>query len=369
MKIVCKKYNLLKGLNIVSKAVPAKTTMSILQCILVDCTKGNIRLIANDTEIGIETIVEGEILEKGVVALDAKIFFEIIRKLPEDDVDITTDASYKTTIKCMNSKFNILGKSGDEFSYLPEIDRSDYITISQLTLREVIRQTIFSVSANDTNKIMTGIFFEIKNDRLRIISLDGHRISIRMLTIKEETDEKKVIIPSKTLNEISKIVTGESEDTVNIYFTDKYVTFEFDDTIVLSRIIEGEYFDVDRMLINDFSTKVRINKKDFIDCIERSTLMVKEGDKKPVIFVVNNDTIELKINSTIGSMNEFVDIDLEGDNITIGFNPRFLLDALRVIDDDEIDIYLNGSRSPGIIKDINESYIYLVLPININTVD
>ena len=123
------------------------------------------------------------------------------------------------------------------------------------------------------------------------------------------------------------------------------------------------------MLINDFSTKVRINKKDFIDCIERSTLMVKEGDKKPVIFVVNNDTIELKINSTIGSMNEFVDIDLEGDNITIGFNPRFLLDALRVIDDDEIDIYLNGSRSPGIIKDINESYIYLVLPININTVD
>ena len=369
MKIVCKKYNLLKGLNIVSKAVPAKTTMSILQCILVDCTKGNIRLIANDTEMGIETIVEGDILEKGVVALDAKMFLDITRKLPDSDITIETDQSYKTSIKCNKSNFNILGKSGDEFSYLPEVDRNDYITISQLTLKNLVRQTSFSVSSNDVNKIMTGIYFEIKEDKLRVISLDGHRISIRNIILKEETDDKKVIIPSKTLDEIAKIITGESEDMVNIYFTDKYVTFEFDDTIVLSRIIEGDYFDVDRMLINDFSTKVSIDKKEFVECIERSTLLVNEGDKKPVIFVIKNNAIELKIKSTMGSMNESIDVDIEGDDLMIGFNPRFLLDALKVIDDDVIDIYLNGSRSPGIIKDIDVSYIYLILPININTVD
>ena len=283
MKIVCKKYNLLKGLNIVSKAVPAKTTMSILQCILVDCTKGNIRLIANDTEMGIETIVEGDILEKGVVALDAKMFLDITRKLPDSDITIETDQSYKTSIKCNKSNFNILGKSGDEFSYLPEVDRNDYITISQLTLKNLVRQTSFSVSSNDVNKIMTGIYFEIKGDNLRVISLDGHRISIRNIILKEETDDKKVIIPSKTLDEIAKIITGESEDEVNIYFTDKYVTFEFDDTIVLSRIIEGEYFDVDRMLINDFSTKISIDKKEFVECIERSKLLVNEGDKKEIM--------------------------------------------------------------------------------------
>ena len=369
MKIVCKKYNLLKGLNIVSKAVPAKTTMSILQCILVDCTKGNIRLIANDTEMGIETIVEGDILEKGVVALDAKMFLDITRKLPDSDITIETDQSYKTSIKCNKSNFNILGKSGDEFSYLPEVDRNDYITISQLTLKNLVRQTSFSVSSNDVNKIMTGIYFEIKEDKLRVISLDGHRISIRNIILKEETDDKKVIIPSKTLDEIAKIITGESEDEVNIYFTDKYVTFEFDDTIVLSRIIEGEYFDVDRMLINDFSTKISIDKKEFVECIERSTLLVNEGDKKPVIFAIKGNTIELRIKSTMGSMNESIDIDIEGDDLTIGFNPRFMLDALKVIDDDVIDIYLNGSRSPGIIKDIDVNYIYLILPININTVD
>ena len=216
---------------------------------------------------------------------------------------------------------------------------------------------------------MTGIYFEIKEDKLRVISLDGHRISIRNIILKEETDDKKVIIPSKTLDEIAKIITGESEDMVNIYFTDKYVTFEFDDTIVLSRIIEGDYFDVDRMLINDFSTKVSIDKKEFVECIERSTLLVNEGDKKPVIFVIKNNAIELKIKSTMGSMNESIDVDIEGDDLMIGFNPRFLLDALKVIDDDVIDIYLNGSRSPGIIKDIDVSYIYLILPININTVD
>ena len=161
MKLVCSKSNLLNGVQIVSKAVPNKTTMSILECILIDASGGEIKLTANDMELGIETIIEGDIQEKGIIALDAKIFLEIVRKLPDNDIKIETDSNYKTTITCEKSKFNIIGKSGEDFSYLPQIEKSESLVISQFTLKEVVRQTIFSIADNDNNKLMTGEFFSI----------------------------------------------------------------------------------------------------------------------------------------------------------------------------------------------------------------
>ena len=184
MKIICSKSNLLNGVNTVAKAVPSKTTMSILECILIDTTKGNITLTANDMELGIETVIEGEIIEKGIIALDAKIFLEMVRKLPDNDVTIQTDPSYKTTITCEKAKFNIVGKSGEDFSYLPQIERSESICLSQFSLKEAVRQTIFSIADNGTNKILTGEFFEIKENILKIVSSDGLRISLRRINLK-----------------------------------------------------------------------------------------------------------------------------------------------------------------------------------------
>lgn len=374
MKIKCRKQNLLNGLRTVSRAVPSKTTMSILQCILVDCSRGNIRLIANDNELGIETIVEGEILEKGIIALDAKILVDIVSKLPDNDILISCDENYITNITCEKSRFNIVGKSGDEFAYLPEIKRENKIVLSQFTLREVIRQTIFSIAANENNKVMTGELFDIRDGYIRVIALDGHRISIRNIELRDGSDTeglsiKKIIIPGKTLGEISKIITGDSDDDVNIYISDRNVVFEFDDTIVLSRLIEGEYFNVDQMISNDYSTKVTVNKREFTECIDRASLLVKEGDKKPIIVNVRDDEIEIKINSTIGSLNEVIDIGRDGKDMRIGFNPKFLIDVLRVIDDDVVDLYLLSPKSPCIIRDEDGTFIYLVLPVNINTVD
>ena len=181
MKLVCSKSALLSGVQIVSKAVPNKTTMSILECILVDASRGVITLTANDMELGIETTIEGNIIEKGIIALDAKIFLEIVRKLPDNDITIETDNNYKTTITCEKAKFNIIGKSGDDFSYLPAVEKEESISISQFTLKEVVRQTIFSISDNDNNKLMTGELFDIKGNELKVVSLDGHRISIRRI--------------------------------------------------------------------------------------------------------------------------------------------------------------------------------------------
>ncbi len=364
MKLICPKNNLLKSVNIVLKAIPGKTTMPILECILIDASTNCIKFTANDMELGIETIVDGTVLEKGIVAIDAKIFSDIIRKLPDNDVTIETDANLTTTITCEKAKFSISGQSGEEFSYLPFVERDHHITVSQFTLKEVIRQTIFSIAANETNKMMTGELFEVKGNILRVVSLDGHRISIRKIELKEEYTDIKVVVPGKTLIEISKILSGETEDEVNIFFTKNHIVFEFDDTVVVSRLLEGEYFRIDQMLSSDYETKIQVNKKELLDCIDRATLLVKESDKKPIILSITDDNIELKIQSQIGSMDEDIDIEKDGKDIMIGFNPRFLIDALRVIDDETVDIYLMNPKAPCFIRDEQQSYIYLILPVN-----
>ncbi len=366
MKLICSKSNLLHGVNIVSKAVPTRTTMAILECILIDASANEIKLTANDMELGIETKIEGEIAERGVIALDAKIFSEIVRKLPDSDVVIETDASFKTTITCEKAKFNIVGKSGDDFSYIPYIERNEAITLSQFTLKEVIRQTIFSIADNDNNKLMTGELFEIEENHLKVVSLDGHRISIRNIELKNNYEHKKVVVPGKTLQEVSKILPGSAEEDVNMFLTDNHIVFEFDNTTVVSRLIEGEYFKIEQMLSSDYETKVKINKRELLDCIDRATLLVKEGDKKPIIMNVTDGNMELKINSFIGSMNEDIDIVKEGKDILIGFNPKFFIDALRVIDEEEVSLYMVNPKAPCFIKDDEGKFIYLILPVNFN---
>ena len=366
MKIICKKADLLQGVNTVLKAVPGKTTMPILECILIDTTEGLIKLTANDMELGIETVVDGDVLDKGKIALEAKLFSEIVRKLPDSEVSIETDENYKAFIRCEKAKFHIAGKSGEDFAYLPEIEKSSFVSLSQFSLKEIIRQTIFSIADNESNKLMTGELFEINGSEFKVVSLDGHRISIRKIQLKEEYHPIKVVVPGKTLNEVSKILSGGTEDYVNLFFTERHIVFEFDKTVVVSRLIEGEYFRINQMLSSDYETKISINKKELQNCIERASLLIREGEKKPIIINIGDESLELKINSVIGSMNEDIDITKEGKDIMIGFNPKFILDALRVIDDETIDIYLVNPKAPCFIRNEEQSYIYLILPVNFN---
>lgn len=346
------------------KAVPTRTTMNILECILIDATTNEIKFTGNDMELGIETIVEGEIIEKGKVAIDAKLFSEIVRKLPDNDITLTTDSNNNALITCEKSKFNIAGKSGDDFSYLPAIIKDKMITLSQFQLKEVINQTIFSIAINDNNKMMTGELFEVNEGTLKVVGLDGHRIAIRNIKLEGRADDVRVVITGKTLQEISKILNADAESFVNIYFTNNHVLFEFDQTHVVSRLIEGDYFKISQMLSNDYETKVSINKKEFLDSIDRANLLIREGDKKPIIINILNGLLQVNVNSAIGALNEDIDIDKEGKDIMIGFNPKFLMDALRVIDDENVTIYLVNHKSPCFIRDKEENYIYLILPVN-----
>ena len=367
MKITCSKDELLKGVTIVSKAVPTRTTMAILECILIDASGIEIKMTANDMEIGIETIIEGTIEEKGIIAVDARFFSNIIRKCPESDIRITSDEKFHTNISSQKFNIDIIGKPGEDFYNIPVIPRNEPLRISQFTLRELIRQTTFTISETNTNnRMMTGELMEIKGDTLKAVALEPVRISIRNIKLKESYPDQKVIVPGKTLNEIEKILTGNVDDMVEIFFTDNYIIFEFEKTTVISRLIDGEFFKIDHMFSTDYETKVKVNKKQLLEGIDRATLMIdKDVEKKPFVMDIKDGSMILRANSSQGNMYDEADIEKDGKDLVISFNPKLFMDALKVIDDEEVNLYMVNHRSPCFIRDDEGSYIYVILPVNL----
>lgn len=357
MKISCSKDSLANAVAMVSKAVPSKTAMSIFQCVLIVAENGEIKLMSNNTELGIRTFVEGEIRENGIIAVDAKIFENIVRHLPEGEVAIES-SDCKASIKCASSRFNLPGRSGDDFPYIPEIEEDDSIEVSQL--KEVIGQTIFSASTSETNKMMMGILFELREGRIRVAALDGHRIAVRSIAVKTPSS-RNLVIPGRTLVEISKILSGEK--AVRISYNDKNIIFEFDQTLVYSRLMEGDYFNIDQMISGGYETMVTISRKSLIDMIERAIPLVREGDKKPIILNITDGELEMGIKTAMGSMDESIAVKKTGSDLKIGFNPRFILDALRAIEDEDVTMYLTNAKSPCYIRD-NDKYNYVILPVN-----
>lgn len=365
MKISCSQSALLNSVNTVSKAVPSKTPMPILECILIKAENGSLKLTASNMELGIETIVsEGMIEEEGYVALDAKLFSDMIRNLSQDTVFLESDDQYHTVIRCGKAEYKIIGKSGQDFPKLPIVKLDDPVVIRQLSLKNIIQQTSFAAAVNEANKMMTGVYLEIHGNMMKMIALDGHRISIRVLQLSQPYPDHKVVIPGKSLNEINKNLTSEINNEAAIYFTDNQMIVDVENTTMVVRLIEGEYFNYKQMIRENYGTKLNVNRKELMEGINRATLLVKEGEKKPVIMNVTNDQIELIGNSAVGSMKEEIQALKEGNDLMIGFNPKFLLDALRVIDDEEITMYLMDSKSPVFIKNDDETYNYIILPVN-----
>lgn len=366
MKFTCTKSDFNNGINIALKAVPGKTTMPILGYVVIEAKDDYIKMTTNDMQLGIETKVPAQVQEPGVILMNAKMISEYVRRLPDDDINFEVDEENNILLFCGRSKFSIPGMDNDEFPKLPNIEVDSKIEISQFTLREMIQQTIFSISDNESNKILTGELFEINGDEFKIASLDLVRVSIRKVHLKESYDHIKVVIPGKTLNEISKILNGGTDDMITISFSKNHVLFEFNDTLVISRLIEGNFYNIDQMLKNNYETKVKINKKDFYGCIDRATLLLREAEKKPVILNIHDGEMKMEMNTKIGSMDEEVMIEKEGKDLTIAFNPKYIIDVLKVIEDEDVYLYLFNANAPCFIKNNEESYIYLILPVNMN---
>ena len=364
MKVICNQSELIGSLNIALRAVASNTSLPILECFLLEAKDSQLTITTNDMEIAIETKLLCRVDNPGKIAVNAKIFADITRKLPEDVVFIETDENCIMYITCGKAKFKISCIPGDDFPPLPKYEKVNGVTISQYTLKDMISKTIFAISSNENNAIMTGESFEISGSNLRVIALDGHRISIRNIEMNGEYEECHAIIPGKTLNEISKILSGNIDEQVNMYFMDRQVVFEFDHTVVLSRLIEGKYYNVNPMINSDYTTKVIVNKKELTDCIDRAILLVKESEKRPVIIDIRDGVMALNMNSTLGTMDEEITAMKEGNDLTIGFNPKFLMDALRAIEDEDITLYMTTAKQPCFLRDAYDSYIYLILPVN-----
>ena len=364
MKFVAARDDLIRRINIAMRAVPVRTTMPILEYILVQASERGIIFTTNDMELGVETHVEGRVEEPGTVAIHARTFSDIVRKLPDEDVFISVDDNYAITLRCGKSCFTLMGMDGADFTYLPQVEREDSISMSQFTLRQVIQQTIFSIAANENNPLMTGELFEINENGLRVASLDGHRISMRYVQLAGDYSPRRVVVPGKALQEISRILSGEVDDIVTIFFAANHIIFEIEGTMVVSRLIGGDYFDVDKMISRNYETKISISRLALMESLDRAMLFIREGDKKPIIFDFRERVMNISIDSQIGSMNEDVDIEKDGKDIMISFNAKFLMDALKAIDDETVHLYLMNPKYPGFLQDDKGTYTYLIMPVN-----
>lgn len=358
MELKISKDQLSWAVNASLKAVPSKSNMPIMECILITAQDDEICFTANNTELGVEAYPQGEVVEGGCVALDAKMFAPVVSKLPDGDISLKTNGE-SVLVKCGRSKFTLAGRDGSEFPIIDTIERENKIMLGQSELKDVIKQTVFCTAQNENNRIMTGSLFQIDGDKLKVIALDGHRIAVREITLDKSYPSVKAIIPAKTLQEVMKLL---SDGDVDLYVTDSLIAFSFDNTLVTSRLIDGEFFDIDRLMHYDFNTEIKVDRQELLACVDRATLLVKEIDRKPVVFTIG-DTMKAEIVTQLGSMSEEIEIETTGEGLVVGLNPRFLIDVMRVLDDEKVSMFFVNAKSPCYIK--GEGYIYVVLPIQL----
>ena len=363
MKLTCNRNSLLNAINIVSKAVSSRTTLPILECILLDAGE-DFKLTANDLELGIETApIEAEIDETGKVALEAKLFSEIIRKVNGENVKIEVNDKNEAVITSGTSEFKIIGQNGEEFPSVPTVSKSVYYSVKQSELKDMISQTIFSVSLDESKPVLTGELMEIKGSSMNIVAVDGYRISFRKSEIASSKDAS-VIVPSKTLREITKILSSEEEEMALIYVTDKHILFDLGGNMIVSRLIEGEYIKYSQTFTDEFKTRIVINKSDMVAALERASLISRDARKIPVKLDITKEKIVITSQADMGTAYEELYAEVTGDALKIAFNPKYLIDALRAVDDEKVAVQFNSSLSPCIIKpEEGDSYKYLILPL------
>lgn len=357
----------MNNISVVYKAVAQKTTQPILECILLTADKKGFRLMANNLELSIESAnINAEVYELGSVALDARLFSNIIRSMPQTEVNIAVDENNCAVIKSGRAEFKLMGQPGRDFPQPPQLEKEKPLKIKSTTFKNIIKQTIFSVATEDTRQVLTGEFLEIAPDKLNIVAIDGYRVSFRTTSIENYGAFKDVIVPAKTLNEISSVAPAKDDEFVNIYFTERHALFEMSTCTMVSRLIEGQYMEYENLFNTDSNMVVKVNCNELLSALERAMIVVKEAKKANVILEIKDNVINITSKTEIGEVFEQVNIEAEGEGLTISFNTNYLIDVLKNIEDDEVLINFMSALSPCIIKGIDrDDYKYLVLPVKV----
>ncbi len=373
MKIVCHKIQLLDVINTVQKAVSAKSIMPILECIKIDAdAKGLMTVTANNLDLCVEYNSVCSIPEGGSIAISSKMFGEIIRRLPDDEITITVNEENNImTIKCRQSEFNIQGLSANEYPAVPEINETYRFRMQQDKLKKMIRKTIFSVSVNEARKpVLTGSLFEIDTGVLSVVATDGYRLAIIKEVVDASLENKKFIIPGLTLRELLKVLKDE-EEPVDIIVSDRHVLFDFGTYKVVTRLLEGEYINYAPILSTPNSIYVLVDTKSLSDSLDRAALLINDdmtakAEKVPVRLNITLDRIELTCITGKGKVHDVVEANVSGDDLEIGFNYKYLLEALRACEEDEVKIEFSNPRSSCFIRSTKEdNYTYMILPVRL----
>ena len=371
MKFTCDRNSLTYAINIAQKAVAARSTLPVLEGLLIKAKNGSVVVTGNDLEIGIECIFEAEIESEGSVVVNSRLFGDIIRKMTGESVVIDVNDNNVTNIRCGNSKFNITGIEAAEF---PEIQRFDVqyeINLTKKQLKELVRSTIFAVGTNELKMILTGCLLEASGKNVNMVAVDGYRLAYKKIECENDTvsgyfGDVAIVIPSKSLNELTKILDDKDEE-IKIFCSEKNIRFEFDNVVFTSRLLEGDYLDYKKIIPSEYKTKVKTDVKSVIEAVERASLVItSEVTKAPIILNIVDGEIKINCETQVGKVEEIIPVDMEGNAIEIGFNNRYLLDALKAVSTEEVKLSFIDSVNTCLISPVEgEDFKYIVLPLRL----
>ncbi len=364
MKFTVNKTDITEAVSNIQRAVSSKTSIPALECILLSASEGSLELCAYDLELGITTVIPARVEEPGKAALTAKIFSDIVRKTPDETVTVTVDEKNMTSIESGYSHFSIIATPAGEFPELPKLTDSVAIELPSSVLKSMIRQTLFAVAESDAKPIHQGSLFHIEGGMLDVVSVDGYRLAKRSEPT-EFAEDISFVVPGKTLGEILRLLK-DTDDKVQIAAGRRHILFKIDNYTVISSLLEGEFLNYKAAIPPDSKTEAVVKTREMIDSVERVSLLITDRLKSPVRCQFGENEIKLLCTTTMGRASDQVSVALTGDSVEIGFNNRYLLDALRNTECDEVKIQLGGPLSPmKIVPKDGESFLFLVLPVRL----
>jgi len=372
MKIVCSKTELLQGVEIIQLGVSTKTTLPILSNFLIEIEKEIIKFTSTDLEVGIRTLVPGQVIKTGQITIPAKKFAEIIHELPDAKVEIQADESNRISIICANSHFLLNGLSKEDYPLLPEFKEEKALTVPRVILQKMLKKTSFAVSTDETRYVLNGVFFVVqtgtKETFALMVATDGRRLAYIKSSLESVAQPIQVIIPTKTVIKLSDLLAQDKEENILLNVTENQVGFKIKDTVLISRVIEGTFPNYEQVIPKSCNIRIKLNTKDLLQVTKRISLLVIEKGGS-VKYSLNNNLLKVSsIAPGIGEAEEKMTIEYTGNPFEIAFNPAYILDALKAIDSEEVFCEFTGPLNPGLLRPVNkgkEEYLYVLMPMRI----
>lgn len=366
MKFTVNKSDITEAVSNIQRAVSTKTSIPALEGILLSATETGLELCAYDLELGITTVIPAFVMEAGKAVLSAKLFSDIVRRTPAETVTVSVDEKNMATLESGYSRFSIIGIPAEEFPELPKLSDSTQISLPGALLKSMIRQTLFAIAESDAKPIHQGSLFSLENGILDVVSVDGYRLAVRREPV-DFSEDLSFVVPGKTLSELLKLIK-DSEEPVEISAGRRHILFKIDNYTVISSLLEGEFLNYKAAIPPESQTEVVLKTREAIDSVERVSLLITDRLKSPIRCLFDNNEVKLNCTTSMGRASDQLDVEMTGQSVEIGFNNRYLLEALRNTECDEVKVQLGGPLSPmKVVPKEGDSFLFLVLPVRLKS--